>query len=121
SGKAVLNLYCYTGSFSVHAAAAGAANTMSIDLSNTYLDWARANFNLNNLDVERNRLRRGDVLEELAELFAAGERFDLAIVDPPTFSNSKSLEGVFDVQRDHVQLLLAVHKLLARDGVVYFS
>ncbi len=120
-GKAVLNLYCYTGSFSVYAAAAGAANTLSIDLSRTYLDWARANLNLNDLDPERNRLRRGDVQDELAQLHAAGERFDLAVVDPPTFSNSKSLPGVFDVQRDHVELLLAVHKLLAKEGVIWFS
>lgn len=121
SRKAVLNLYCYTASFSVLAAAAGAATTLSIDLSHTYLDWARANFNLNGLDVERNRLHRADVMEELALLHAGGERFDLVIVDPPTFSNSKSLLGVFDVQRDHVALLLAVRKLLAGKGVVYFS
>lgn len=120
-GKAVLNLFCYTGSFSVYAAAAGAATTLGIDLSGTYLDWARANLDLNGLDKARNRLRRGDVLEELQELSKSGEKFDLAVVDPPTFSNSKSLEGVFDVQRDHVSLLLAVRELLAAQGVVYFS
>ncbi len=120
-GKALLNLFCYTGSFSVYAAAAGAATTLGIDLSGTYLDWARANFDLNELDRKRNRLRRGDVMTELAELAKTGERFDLAVVDPPTFSNSKSLEGVFDVQRDHISLLTAVHKLLAAGGVVYFS
>jgi 23S rRNA G2069 N7-methylase RlmK/C1962 C5-methylase RlmI len=119
--KAVLNLFCYTGSFSVYAAAAGAATTLGIDLSGTYLDWARANLDLNELDKKRNRLRRGDVMTELAEMVKSGERFDLAVVDPPTFSNSKALEGVFDVQRDHVELLAAVHKLLAADGVVYFS
>jgi 23S rRNA G2069 N7-methylase RlmK/C1962 C5-methylase RlmI len=120
-GKAVLNLYCYTGSFSVYAAAAGAATTLGIDLSGTYLDWARANLDLNGLDKSRNRLHRGDVLEQLAELDKGGEKFDLVVVDPPTFSNSKALEGVFDVQRDHVALLLAVRKVLAADGVVYFS
>jgi 23S rRNA G2069 N7-methylase RlmK/C1962 C5-methylase RlmI len=121
SGKAVLNLFCYTGSFSVYAAAAGAATTLGVDLSGTYLDWARANLELNELDKARNRLRRGDVLEQLAEIATTGERFDLAVVDPPTFSNSKALEGVFDVQRDHVRLLAAVRKLLAPGGVVYFS
>lgn len=119
--KAVLNLFCYTGSFSVYAAAAGAATTLGIDLSGTYLDWARANLDLNDLDKRRNRLRRGDVMEELLELDKSGEKFDLAVVDPPTFSNSKALEGVFDVQRDHVQLLQRVRKLLAADGVVYYS
>ncbi len=121
SGKSVLNLFCYTGSFSVYAGAAGASNTLGIDLSATYLEWARANLNLNNLDRTRNRLRRGDVLEELAELKHSGERFDIAVVDPPTFSNSKRLESVFDIQRDHVELLMAVDAVLAPDAVVYFS
>ncbi len=119
--KSVLNLYCYTGSFSVYAGAAGASNTLGIDLSATYLEWARANLNLNGLDPTRNRLRRGDVLEELVELRHSGERFDIAVVDPPTFSNSKRMEGVFDVQRDHVTLLSRVHALLSTCGTVYFS
>lgn len=121
SGKAVLNLFCYTGSFSVYAAAAGAANTLSIDLSGTYLDWARANLELNDLDETRNRLVRGDVAEELAVLRDAGERFDLAIVDPPTFSNSKRMTGIFDVQRDHVALLEMVSEVLTPGGIAYFS
>ncbi len=120
-GKSVLNLFCYTASFSVYAAAAGAKTTLGIDLSGTYLDWARANLELNECDREQNRLRRGDVMEELEELVKGGEKFDIAVVDPPTFSNSKALEGVFDVQRDHVRLLVAVHKTLAEEGVVYFS
>ncbi len=119
--KSVLNLFCYTGSFSVYAGAAGAANTLGIDLSATYLEWARANLNLNGLDRERNRLRRGDVLEELVELRHSAERFDIAVVDPPTFSNSKRMEGVFDVQRDHVTLLSRVHAILTTCGTVYFS
>lgn len=119
--KAVLNLFCYTGSFSVYAGAAGASTTLGVDLSGTYLDWARANLELNELDRARNRLRRGDVMEQLEEIVATGEKFDIAVVDPPTFSNSKALEGVFDVQRDHVKLLAAVRKVLAPRGVVYFS
>ncbi len=119
--KGLLNLFCYTGSFSVHAGMAGAANTLGIDLSATYLEWARANLNLNGLDAARHRLRRGDVMEELGELRHSGERFDIAVVDPPTFSNSKRLESVFDVQRDHVALLQAVTAVLAPGGIVYFS
>ncbi len=120
-GKSVLNLYCYTGSFQVHAAMAGAATTMGIDLSATYLEWARANLDLNGLEKSRNRLVRGDVMEELGELARAGEFFDLVVVDPPTFSNSKRLEGVFDVQRDHLELLQKVRRLLVKGGVAYFS
>ncbi|MCP4447383.1 MAG: methyltransferase domain-containing protein [Myxococcales bacterium] len=121
SGKSVLNLFCYTGSFSVYAGAAGAANTLGIDLSATYLEWARANLEANELDRTRNRLRRGDVMEVLADIGRTGERFDIAVVDPPTFSNSKRMEGVFDIQRDHVALLSAVRAVLAPGGVVYFS
>tara|TARA_R110002096_G_scaffold436038_2_gene665829 strand:- start:95788 stop:96774 length:987 start_codon:yes stop_codon:yes gene_type:complete len=119
--KSVLNLFCYTGSFSVYAGAAGASNTLGVDLSATYLEWARANLTLNGLDPERNRMRRGDVAEVLKDLAHSGERFDVAVVDPPTFSNSKRMEGVFDVQRDHVQLLKLVNAVLAPKANVYFS
>ncbi len=119
--KSVLNLFCYTGSFSVYAGAAGASNTLGVDLSATYLEWARANLTLNGLDPTRNRLRRGDVAEVLKDLSHTGERFDIAVVDPPTFSNSKRMEGVFDVQRDHAQLLTLVHAVLAPRGTVFFS
>lgn len=120
-GKSVLNLYCYTGSFQVYAAGAGAATTVGIDLSATYLEWSRANLELNGFEAARNRLIRGDVLEELQNFVRSGEKFDLVVVDPPTFSNSKRLEGVFDVQRDHLEILRTVHALLAKEGVVYFS
>jgi len=119
--KSLLNLFCYTGSFSVYAGVAGAANTLGIDLSATYLTWARANLALNGLSPERHRLRRGDVMEELLNLHHTGERFDLCVVDPPTFSNSKRLEGFFDVQHDHSELLMRVHAVLAPQGIAYFS
>jgi 23S rRNA G2069 N7-methylase RlmK/C1962 C5-methylase RlmI len=119
--KSLLNLFCYTGSFSVYAGVAGASNTLGVDLSATYLEWARANLTLNGLDAARNRLRRGDVADVLKDLAHTGERFDIAVVDPPTFSNSKRMDGVFDVQRDHVQLLVLVHAVLAPKGTVYFS
>ncbi|MBL4636964.1 MAG: class I SAM-dependent methyltransferase [Kofleriaceae bacterium] len=120
-GKSLLNLYCYTGSFQVHAAGAGAAISVGIDLSATYLEWARANLELNGFEAARHRLIRGDVQEELQHLVSSGEKFDIVVVDPPTFSNSKRLEGVFDVQRDHMAVLQSVHGLLAQSGVVYFS
>lgn len=120
-GKAVLNLFCYTGSFSVYAAGGGAATSLGIDLSATYLQWARENLDLNGADRARHRLVRADVMEELLALKKTGERFDVVVVDPPTFSNSKRMEGVFDVQRDHVSLLERVHTLLAPGGQVYFS
>jgi 23S rRNA G2069 N7-methylase RlmK/C1962 C5-methylase RlmI len=120
-GKRVLNLFCYTGAFSVYAGAGGATETLGIDLSATYLKWARDNLEINRLDRERHRLVRGDVMQELLELRSAGRRFDLAVVDPPTFSNSKKIEGTFDVLRDHVDLLQRVAPLIEPGGNVYFS
>ena len=117
-GKRFLNLFCYTATATVHAAAAGARSTTSVDLSNTYLDWARRNLSLNGLS-DLHRLERADVMAWLES--ARGQQFDLIFIDPPTFSNSKKLEGVFDVQRDHPRLLELAMKLLAPGGVLYFS
>ncbi len=119
-GKEVLNLFCYTGAFTVYAAAGGAASTTSVDLSNTYLDWAAENLSLNGLTDPKHRLIRADVMQYLREL-PPGEAWDLAIVDPPTFSNSKMTEDVFDIQRDHVELLNRVLERLRPGGRVYFS
>lgn len=119
--RRVLNLFCYTGAFSVYAAAGGARDTLGVDLSGTYLDWARANLELNGFSRDRHRLRRGDVMAVLGELNDEGERFELAVVDPPTFSNSKSMEGTFDVLRDHEELLRRVADVMVADGLVYFS
>jgi 23S rRNA (guanine2445-N2)-methyltransferase / 23S rRNA (guanine2069-N7)-methyltransferase len=120
-----LNLFCYTGSFSVYAASAGAVTT-SVDLSNTYLDWARRNLGLNNLYSNQHRLVRSDALEFLRTEGAAvngagGGRYDLAIVDPPTFSNSKSTERDWEVESSHAELLGLLAPLMAPSGVVYFS
>ena len=120
SGKRMLNLFAYTGAFSVYAAAGGAASTTTVDLSSTYLDWARANFRLNELDSDSHRFVRSGALEFLAD-HAPGEHYDLAVVDPPTFSNSKSTEGDFDIQRDYVALLGGLLKLMSPGGVIYFS
>ena len=117
AGKRFLNLFCYTATASVHAAKGGARSTTSVDLSKTYLDWARRNLSLNGFS-DKNRLEQGDVM---AWLQASSDEYDLIFIDPPTFSNSKRMEGVFDVQRDHVELLDLAVARLAAGGVVYFS
>jgi len=116
-GKRFLNLFCYTATASVHAAAGGARSTTSVDLSKTYLDWARRNLSLNGLS-ELHKLERADVMEWLVQ---EQQSYDLIFIDPPTFSNSKRLDDVFDVQRDHPKLLELAMARLAPGGVIYFS
>jgi 23S rRNA (guanine2445-N2)-methyltransferase / 23S rRNA (guanine2069-N7)-methyltransferase len=116
-GKRFLNLYCYTATASVHAAKGGARSTTSVDLSRTYLDWARRNLSLNGFS-DKNRLEQSDVMVWLE---ASRDEYDLIFIDPPTFSNSKRMEGVFDVQRDQVQLIDLAMARLAPGGVLYFS
>ena len=101
----------------MHAAKGGARTTTSVDLSKTYLDWARRNLSLNGYS-DKNRLEQGDVMAWLAE--DRGE-YELIFIDPPTFSNSKRMEGIFDVQRDQVQLIDLAMARLATGGVLYFS
>lgn len=119
--KRMLNLFCYTGSFQVYAAGAGAGETIGVDLSNTYTQWAQENLKLNGLLHPKHELITGDTLTEVGRLKQKGKLFDLVVVDPPTFSNSKKMEGTWDVQRDHGDLLHRVHEILAPAGVVYFS
>lgn len=111
----LLNLFGYTGAFSVYAAAAG-MQTTTVDLSNTYLEWAGENLALNGLAGE---LVRADVREFLSDARRAGRRWDVIVVDPPTFSNSKRMDGTWDVQRDHAALLDDVLAVCA--GAVWFS
>jgi len=118
-GKDVLNLFAYTGSFSVYSALGGARSVHTVDLSNTYLDWARENFLLNGLDPRAWRFTAADVMALLPTLPSASH--DLIVCDPPTFSNSKKMRGVFDVQRDHPALLNQCLRLLRADGVLLFS
>jgi 23S rRNA (guanine2445-N2)-methyltransferase / 23S rRNA (guanine2069-N7)-methyltransferase len=120
-GADFLNLFCYTGSATVYAAAGGARSTVSVDLSNTYLDWARDNLLLNGCDSERHELHRADCLTWLEQQAPAGPRFDLIFLDPPTFSNSKRTAGVLDVQRDHVGMIRRSMKLLRPQGRLVFS
>jgi 23S rRNA (guanine2445-N2)-methyltransferase / 23S rRNA (guanine2069-N7)-methyltransferase len=120
-GADFLNLFCYTGSATVYAAAGGARSTISVDLSNTYLDWAHENLLLNGFGGREHEFYRADCLEWLEEHESAGPRFDLIFVDPPTFSNSKRMEGVLDVQRDHVGMIRRSLKLLRPAGRLVFS
>ncbi|MEE3916251.1 bifunctional 23S rRNA (guanine(2069)-N(7))-methyltransferase RlmK/23S rRNA (guanine(2445)-N(2))-methyltransferase RlmL [Pseudomonas viridiflava] len=117
AGKRFLNLFAYTATASVHAAKGGARSTTSVDLSRTYLDWARRNLSLNGFS-DKNRLEQSDVTVWLQ---ACREEYDLIFIDPPTFSNSKRMEGVFDVQRDQVELIDLAMARLAPGGVLYFS
>ncbi len=116
-GKRFLNLFCYTATASVHAAAGGAHSTTSVDLSSTYLEWAARNFTLNGFVGARHQLVQADTLEWLRH---AQGRYDLIFVDPPTFSNSKRADD-FDVQRDHAALLTLCGERLAPDGLILFS
>jgi 23S rRNA (cytosine1962-C5)-methyltransferase len=118
-GKRFLNLFAYTGSFTVYAATAGAASSVTVDMSNTYLDWAAENLRLDKVDPKAHVLERADVLAWLGAY--RGAKFDLVVVDPPTFSNSKKMQGSFDVLRDHVALLAGVARVAAPGAVIWFS
>jgi 23S rRNA (guanine2445-N2)-methyltransferase / 23S rRNA (guanine2069-N7)-methyltransferase len=120
AGKRTVNLFGYTGSFSVYAAAGGARETVTVDLSNTYLAWAGRNMALNGFEGDRHRLIRANVPEWLDQL-PPDETFDLAIVDPPTFSNTKGAESDWDVQDSHAALLTELGKHMNPGGVIYFS
>ena len=122
-GHKFLNLFCYTASASVMAALAG-ATTYSVDMSHTYLEWAKENFKLNEIDLTRHFFKETDVLQFLQHApdwpdFASS--FDTIFLDPPTFSNSKSMKTDFDVERDQLFLISQAAKLLKPDGTLYFS
>lgn len=119
AGKRLLNLFAYTCSFSVHAAAAGAALTKSVDMSNTYTSWGRDNFLLNGLPLRNNPIVREDCLKFLDE--ERGEAYDVIIIDPPTISRSKKMDQMFDIQMDYVELIQKALKLLAKGGTLIFS
>lgn len=116
-GKRFLNLFCYTASASVHAAVAGAHCT-SVDMSRTYLNWGRDNFSLNALNPDEHEFIQADCLQWLRD---CRDRYDLIFMDPPTFSNSKRMEGVLDIQRDHVQLVEQAMRCLNPGGLLIFS
>ncbi len=121
-GARFLNLFAYTGTASVYAAAGGARTTTTVDLSQTYLDWAQRNMAANGFVGSEHSFERADVMRWITEARRSGRRFDLIFVDPPTFSNSKSMgRRTWDVQRDHVELLIGVTHLLSEEGKAVFS
>ncbi|KZZ49345.1 hypothetical protein A3759_26505 [Thalassolituus sp. HI0120] len=117
----MLNLFCYTAVGSLHAAIAG-AKTTSVDMSRTYLNWGKDNFSANDLAISDHEFIQADCMQWLKDAAQdADAKYDLIFMDPPTFSNSKRMEGVLDVQRDHVQLIQDAMVLLKSDGLLIFS
>ncbi|MDC0663522.1 bifunctional 23S rRNA (guanine(2069)-N(7))-methyltransferase RlmK/23S rRNA (guanine(2445)-N(2))-methyltransferase RlmL [Marinobacter sp. SS21] len=121
AGTRFLNLFCYSGAASVHAAVGGARRSLSLDMSNTYVRWARENLALNGASRQAHRVEQADCLKWLAQPPARGEEFDLIFMDPPTFSNSARMADVLDIQRDHGQLIRQAMARLAEDGLLIFS
>lgn len=117
-GKDFLNLFAYTGSATVHAACGGAKSTMTVDMSKTYLEWAKDNLKLNGQVGHQHRFEQADCVQWLE---TAKEQFDLIFIDPPTFSNSKRMEHTFDVQRDHIKLMENLKRILRPEGTIVFS
>jgi 23S rRNA (guanine2445-N2)-methyltransferase / 23S rRNA (guanine2069-N7)-methyltransferase len=122
TGKRFLNLFAYTGSATVHAAVGGASATTTVDMSNTYINWAKNNLALNTVSGDHAFIQ-ADCIDWLANEAKQTQprQYDLIFLDPPTFSNSKRMDEVFDIQRDHVQLINNALTLLADDGTLYFS
>ncbi len=120
--KSFLNLFAYTGSATVHAAMGGAKSTTTVDMSNTYIEWAKKNMALNK-NAGEHEFIQADCLDWLNTEANEADRkqYDLIFLDPPTFSNSKRMDDVFDIQNDHVQLIKNATALLADNGVLYFS
>jgi 23S rRNA (cytosine1962-C5)-methyltransferase len=120
AGKKVLNLFCYTGSFSVYAAAGGAEEIVSVDLSRTYLKWATENMELNGFQDPATHHYLNEDVKQWIQTLEPGY-FDLVIMDPPTFSNSKKMEDFLDIQRDHPALISQVLTGMKPGGNLYFS
>lgn len=122
NNKRFLNLFAYTGSATVHAAMGGAKSTTTVDMSNTYIEWAKKNMALNK-NAGEHEFIQADCLDWLnTEANEADKKqYDLIFLDPPTFSNSKRMDDVFDIQNDHVQVIKNATALLADNGVLYFS
>lgn len=121
AGKRVLNLFAYTCSFSVHAAAKGAVFTKSVDMSNTYTSWGKDNFLLNGLPLKNNEIVRADCLKFLDQEIFSGMKYDIIIIDPPTISRSKKMDRLFDLQEDYIFLISKGLKLLNEGGAIFFS
>jgi len=118
--KSVLNLFSYTGSFTVYAASGGASKITTVDLSKTYINWAKRNLTYNKLyDDTKHEFLQTDVLQYLKTV--EPKSYDLIILDPPTFSNSKRMEDILDIQRDHVTIINQCLDILADNGILIFS
>ncbi|MFM2284084.1 MAG: hypothetical protein RL222_1588, partial [Bacteroidota bacterium] len=118
--KRVLNLFAYTGSFTVYAAAGKADKITTVDMSKTYINWAKRNLTYNKLyDDTKHTFEQEDVLQYIKTV--APQSYDLIILDPPTFSNSKRMEDILDIQRDHVALINQCMSLLDEKGILIFS
>ncbi len=120
-GKRILNLFSYTGSFSIQAAAAGASYTKSVDMSNTYTAWTKDNLRLNDLSLKNNEVVRADCLKFLEDEVWTGVKYDIIIIDPPTISRSKKMSGLFEVQKDYATLISQALDLLNENGCIFFS
>ena len=122
AGKTFLNLFAYTGSFTVYAAAGDARRTVTVDMSKTYQDWSRRNLVHNRLnDNTRHSFVQTDVLRFIERMIEQRAHFDLIVLDPPSFSNSKRMQQSFDIQRDHYTLLQSTARILAPGGTLVFS
>ena len=117
-GKKFLNLFSYTGAVSVMAALGGATHVTSVDLSSTYQDWARKNFEHNKISMKEHNFIIQNALDYLEK---AVNKFDLIFLDPPTFSNSKKMEDDFEVEKDQIVLIKNCLRLLSPGGTLYFS
>ncbi|PJE53938.1 bifunctional 23S rRNA (guanine(2069)-N(7))-methyltransferase RlmK/23S rRNA (guanine(2445)-N(2))-methyltransferase RlmL [Marinomonas sp. BSi20584] len=118
NGVRFLNLFCYTATASVHAGQGGARSSLSVDMSNTYTEWARRNIELNEFSDRHHQVERADCIEWLKQ---SRDKFDLIFMDPPTFSNSKKMADILDIQRDHGELVRLAMARLARGGELIFS
>lgn len=124
--KTFLNLFAYTGAASIYAAVANAKTTTTVDLSSTYLDWAKQNLRLNATPASfdskaKHQLIKHDCIKWLEKAIIENKKYDLIFLDPPSFSNSKSMEDNLDIQRDHVSLIHQTCKLLSANGELIFS
>lgn len=117
--KVMLNLFAYTCSFSVYGAAAGAKRVDSVDLSNTYLDWGKRNMTLNDIETKEHRFIKADAMQWLGERKIPN--YDLIVMEPPAFSNSKAMKEVLDLQKDHVRLINHALRLLKTGGKLFFT
>lgn len=120
-GKDFLNLFAYTGSASVHAARGGARSTTTVDMSKTYLQWAKKNMALNRYTGPQHQFIQADCLEWLGRAASKQQKFALIFLDPPSFSSSRRMQGTLDIQRDHAGLILNASRLLEPGGTLIFS